>query len=102
MLRLIPDPDGSPLSEKYSSQPTEDMPEAPQMPGAIELSALGPGVDAVVIEVREFLHQQRLMEMGFVAGAPVRLLNSNDPAVLDLGGCRLAISRDILRNVLVF
>jgi Fe2+ transport system protein FeoA len=98
MLRLVPHPDSPLASERTASAASEAL----EMPGTTKLSALGPGQDAVIIEVKDSVHQQRLMEMGFIAGVPVRIMNSNDPAVLDLGGSRLAISRQLLDNVLVF
>ena len=73
----------------------------PQRPLGTLLSALPEGTSAIVSEIVESPSKQRCMEIGLVVGAHLRVLQSGDPTLLNLNGCRIALSRRCLDGIFV-
>lgn len=74
-----------------------DMPSA-EMAGTKVLSQLSPGMSAVVVQLRaKGAIRQRLLEMGFIRGATLKvekLAPMGDPMELVLKGYHLSLRRD--------
>ncbi|GIW71919.1 MAG: iron transporter FeoA [Planctomycetota bacterium] len=68
-----------------------------------QLSEMGPGQGGVVLEVNGAgLARRRLLEMGFVAGTPVRVVRRaplGDPLEVDVGGYRLSLRRELAAHI---
>lgn len=73
----------------------------PQRPLVTPLSDLPQGTVAVVSEITDGPSRMRCMEMGFVAGARVRVLQTGNPTLINLNGSRIALSRQCLETILV-
>ncbi len=67
------------------------------------LAALRPGEEAVVAGVNGAgLTRRRLLEMGLVAGTPVRLVRRaplGDPLELDVAGYRLSLRTEVAAHI---
>jgi ferrous iron transport protein A len=89
--------------EAVQAQP--DAADTPQRRGAISLNALPHGVRARVVSVEgEGAVALRLMEMGVVPGAPVRVINAaplGDPIEVRVHGYHLALRRSEAETILV-
>lgn len=75
--------------------------QEPALPQVQRLSDARKGSASVVTEVLDSPHQARLMEIGFFPGALVEMVTPGDPAIVDVGGCRFALAKQLLRGVIV-
>ncbi len=73
----------------------------PQRPEVTPLSKLPQGTVAIVSEITDAPSRIRCLELGFVAGARVRVLQSGNPTLITLNDSRMALSRQCLETILV-
>lgn len=56
--------------------------------------------ETTVISVDNCEYQQKLLVLGFVSGCKVcPLQNSNDTILVDIKGCRYAMSKELLNHI---
>ena len=83
----------------------DEMPKQAEGPATVSLDALAAGTPARVLAVRgSGALARRLMEMGFVPGAPVRVIKAaplGDPLEVRVRNYHLALRRSEARTVSV-
>lgn len=69
---------------------------------SLTLADLPSGRSAVINEIVESERNMELiMRMGLVPGASVQIINGGDPAIIQMPGTRLAIRRELLKQIVV-
>lgn len=84
---------------------TQNQPNADSSPGTVRLSQLQPGEEGTVVQVQALgTIRQRLLEMGFIRGAHLRvekLAPLGDPMELVIKGYHLTLRREESSCILV-
>jgi len=58
-------------------------------------------VEALIVDVENFPNKPHCVEVGFRAGARIKVLASGEPSCVLLNGARLAVSKQLLEHITV-